>query len=105
MSWTRYLLHDFWTASEFNRIEASDRRTRRAQRRSRQHAREEREALGHRVEELEQELAESALLLRSLAELCMEKGVLSPEEIAAKVELIDSRDGEVDGRMSKPEEP
>jgi hypothetical protein len=102
MSWTRYLLHDFWTAREFNRIDDQRRSGRRAERRAaRRHTAEVR-ALEARVEELEGDLAEAALLLRTLSDLCVQKGLVSAEEVMARAEYLDGLDGVVDGRLGEP---
>lgn len=83
MSWTRYLLHDFWTAREFNEIEDTRRSERRSHRRHRSNAAAERMKLRDRVEELEQDLAETSLLVHTLADLCVEKGALAAGEMVA----------------------
>tara|TARA_R110002072_G_scaffold139249_3_gene282794 strand:+ start:86468 stop:86620 length:153 start_codon:yes stop_codon:yes gene_type:complete len=36
MSWTRYLLHDFWTAREFNKMDDAQRSSRKSARLRRQ---------------------------------------------------------------------
>ena len=58
--------------------------------------------LRDRIEELEQDLAETSLLVRTLADLCVEKGVLAAGEMVAKAEQLDALDGVIDGRMGKP---
>lgn len=103
MSWARYLIHDFWTAREFNRRDEERRRTNRASRmRARARTRDIDDNRA-RIGELEQDLAEATLLLRTLADLCVQKGVLTADEVAAKAEELDALDGTIDGRIG--EEP
>ena len=102
MSWTRYLLHDFWTAREFNELEASQRSSRRSARQHRSNAARARKELQERIEELEQDLGEATLLLRTLADLCVEEGVLTAEQLQAKAKELDALDGVIDGRMGRP---
>lgn len=102
MSWTNYLLYDFWTARKFNELDAERAQRRRSERRRRRERGAERAAIEQRLEELERSLEESALLLRSLADLCLEKGVLSPDDLAARAHELDGLDGRIDGRMGLP---
>lgn len=105
MSWTRYLLHDFWTAREFNKMDDERRSRRKSTQRTRQRHVSETKVLESRVDELEQDLGEAVLLLRSMSDLCVQKGVISAEEMMAKAEELDALDGVVDGRMGKPVDP
>ena len=105
MSWTRYLLHDFWTAREFNKLDATRLSQRKSARRIRRDTVAKNQELTSRIDELEQDLGEAALLLRTLTDLCIEKGVISAEEMMAKAEQLDALDGVIDGRMSKPVDP
>jgi len=105
MSWTRYLLHDFWTAREFNKMDEERVARRRSSRRRTERLAAQRRELEGRVEELEQDLGEAVLLVRTLTDLCLEKGILGSEELMAKAEQLDALDGEIDGRMGKPKDP
>ena len=105
MSWTRFLLHDFWTAREFNKIDDGRRARRKSSRRRRNQHASERAAVSNRIDELEQDLGEAVLLLRTMSDLCVAKGVISAEEMMAKAEELDAQDGVTDGRMSKPVDP
>lgn len=101
MSWTRYLLHDFWTARALNELEeklTSSRRNARRQVLAKA-------ALSDRVRELEQDLEETVLLARALADVCMAKGLLDAKELGARIEHLDGLDGVVDGRIGKPGKP
>ncbi|MFT6082120.1 MAG: hypothetical protein ACI8UD_001655 [Planctomycetota bacterium] len=61
--------------------------------------------MGTRIEELEQDLGEATLLLRTLADLCVHKGVVTEEEMMQKAQQLDALDGVVDGRLGKPVDP
>lgn len=102
MSWTRYLLHDFWTAREFNKIDEERRARRRSRRMRTQRQAAERAKLESRIEELEQDLGEAVLLLRTMSDLCVQKGVLTADEMMERAEELDALDGVIDGRMGKP---
>lgn len=56
-----------------------------------------------RVEELEKELGQSALVIEALITLLEERGVVARAELRARVAEIDSADGVVDGRITPPE--
>ncbi len=101
MTWSRFLLHDFWTAREFNRLEADLRQRDRISRRRSRTQREELATMTARIDQLEQDLGEATLLVRSLAELCIANGVLSTAELSAKAEALDALDGKLDGRIGK----
>ena len=92
MGWMRYLVHDFWTASELDRID----REMYARRRTEQRGRIE---LRQRVEELEDDLGRVALLARALAEACLQKGILTRNEVAAMASKVDLADGVQDGQL------
>ncbi len=49
--------------------------------------------------------AQAALLLRTLRDLCIEKGIISADEMMAKAEQLDALDEVIDGRMSNPVDP
>ena len=97
MSWTRYLLHDFFTASELNRIDASMRKQRMSESRVRA-------GQNDRLEELEDELARMALLTRALSEACLAAGVFTREQLGEILHRIDAEDGVVDGRLGGAEQ-
>ncbi len=92
MGWTRYLLHDFWTARELDRIDQEMYARRRTEQRGRIELRQ-------RVEELEDDLGRVALLARALAEACLQKGLLTRNEIAAMATKVDTADGVQDGKL------
>ena len=52
-----------------------------------------------RVEQLEDDLARSVLLIHTLAEACVQKGVFTREEIAEAAAEIDLFDGVADGKL------
>ena len=92
MGWTRYLMHDFLTAHELNRIDD-------AAKRRRQIASSARADLRGRVEDLEDDLARMALLVHGLVEACVRKGALTREEISAVMAEVDLADGVADGKL------
>ena len=92
MSWTRYLLHDFWTAAELNRMDHRASQMRRI-------ASASRADLRQRIDELEDDLGRVALLTHALAEACVQSGVLRREQISAMAEKLDLADGVADGRL------
>jgi hypothetical protein len=93
MGWTRYLLHDYYTAKELDRIDDHMRRIRSSSTRSAGDARE-------RIEELEDDLGRLTLLVHAMAEACVRKGVLSRDEIMAVADEIDLLDGTADGKLA-----
>lgn len=105
MSWTRYLLHDFWTAREFNRIEDETRtRSRWTQHRA-QAIKGDLESLRERVVELEDDLGRVTLLLRALADTCVTRGLLSKAELERVAQAIDASDGTADGKTTLDDTP
>ncbi len=57
-----------------------------------------------RVEKLENQLAQSALIIESLVTLLDEKGVVSRDELKERVARIDAEDGVIDGKITPPSE-
>ena len=53
-----------------------------------------------RIEELERELGQSALVIEALIELLEESGSVERSAIATRVHELDARDGVVDGRIT-----
>ena len=107
MSLSRYLIHDFFTAREFNRRDAQRRSDNRAARsRRRQLSQRERDR-DSRLEAVEEDLGQAVLLVRALADLCLEKGVLDGGELLDLMERLDAADGEADGKASfaEPDKP
>lgn len=56
-----------------------------------------------RVAKLEEELAQSALVIESLISLLEEKNVFSRQDLQMRVAQIDAADGVVDGRITRTE--
>jgi len=52
-----------------------------------------------RVNQLEDDLSRTLLLLQALTEACIAKGVLTREELAAMAEQVDLSDGVADGKL------
>ncbi|OYV06919.1 MAG: hypothetical protein CFE26_03750 [Verrucomicrobiales bacterium VVV1] len=57
-----------------------------------------------RVEKLENQLAQSALIIESLVTLLDEKGVVSRDELKERVARIDAEDGVIDGKITPASE-
>jgi hypothetical protein len=51
------------------------------------------------IVQLRADVARIALLTRSLADLCIERGVLTPGQLKEKMLALDLTDGREDGRM------
>jgi hypothetical protein len=58
--------------------------------------------LSNGIDELEEDLGEVALLLRTMPNLCMQKGLICAEEMMAKPEELEALDHVIDGRIGKP---
>jgi hypothetical protein len=56
--------------------------------------------LVNRVDELEDELARTRLLLYTLTELCVSKGVMTQKELQAMAKKVDLADGVQDGKLA-----
>lgn len=54
-----------------------------------------------RIDELESEVGQLTIIIEALLESISDKGILSREDIARKIGEIDSRDGVIDGRITK----
>jgi len=93
MGFERYLLHDWFTAGEFNELE-------RRLASSQKLARERQASARSRIEALENDLGRIALVTRSLADLCLAKGLLTKEELVRQLLEADLADGVRDQRLS-----
>jgi hypothetical protein len=92
MSWLRYLNHDWWQTTE---IDSLNRKLRNAQ-----STRVQEEArLGEEVDQLSNDLGRALLLLHSLVETCVRKGVLTRDEIRDVAREVDLADGAADGKV------
>jgi hypothetical protein len=49
--------------------------------------------------ELEDDLGRVALLARALAEVCLQKGLMTREELGRMIEQVDMADGSLDGKL------
>jgi hypothetical protein len=95
MSWTRYLFHDFFTASELNRMDARFRRLRQARTVDVQ----SRGNMLDRIDELEDDLGRLTLFAQTLAEACVRNGLLTREQISTIAQELDLADGKQDGKL------
>jgi hypothetical protein len=92
MSWSRYLNNDWWQTEQ---IESVNRKLRQAQ-----NTRVAADArLGDDLEQLSNDLGRALLLLHSLVETCVRKGVLSRDEIREVARELDLSDGVADGKV------
>ncbi len=100
--WTMYSISKYF--GDRHR-EAIDRRLKRF----RERANDPRIQLVDRVSQLEDDLGRALLLIQALAETCIEKGVLSREEIAEMAKKVDLADGVADGKLDpqtvRPDRP
>ena len=55
-----------------------------------------------KLEELDNDVGELVIFQQAIVRLLIEKGTLTPQEIAEKVREIDLEDGVEDGRVTKP---
>jgi len=92
MSWTRYLKHDLWTATEFNEIEAKMRRRAAGERRSRADVRDS-------IEALEMELGFVTLMNRAMLQVLFDHGLCDKARITDLMRHFDTLDGEADGGL------
>lgn len=57
-----------------------------------------------RISELENELAQSAIVIESLITLLEEKNLVSRDELKQRVQQLDATDGVIDGKLTPPNE-
>lgn len=62
-------------------------------------------AFEERIEELERDVGQAGLVIEALLELLEEKNGLDRETILNRVNEIDARDGQQDGKLSPPPPP
>ena len=58
-----------------------------------------------RIEELEDQVGQLALLCRSLLTVLREDGTVKPERLREVMDQIDAADGTVDGKITRPGPP
>ena len=83
------MFHHEYLQNELSELRLMVRRARQAQRSSSA-------TLEARLDELEVGVGRVALLLRALAELTLERGLIRPEDLAAKIKSVDEADGAKD---------
>lgn len=84
----RFFLHDFFTAADLNAVDET------------LQAHETRsDDILRRVRDLERDLGICVLLSRGLADLCIERGILTKEQLSSRISDIDLLDGKLDGRV------
>ena len=98
MSLFKYMFdHDLLQRADIEALRSKSRRDQRSDRRKHRDAR-------HRMEALEDEVAELNLLCRALLGTLQEAGQLDPAALQAAMERIDAEDGVIDGKATKAEE-
>lgn len=101
---------DFWDLffdSDFKQradIEAL-KRSEHARRVSRRHKLRQVEDMEQRIEQLEDQVGELALLCRTLLTVMREDGSIAPERFQEVMIRIDAEDGVVDGKVTPPKPP
>ena len=95
MTWSEIFLNDYYPHRELKRVNQRIRAEIDLRNASSRRMRD-------RFEELEEENARLALMLRALTEMCQRKGVFSIEEMQQMVAEVDAWDGVVDGRYGLP---
>jgi|SRR5690606_10289105 len=92
MNWKHFLQNDWWQSRQIVELNEKLREARLEQV-------AEEAALGDEIAQLENDLGRALLLLHSLIETCVRKGVLTREEISAVARQIDLSDGVADGQL------
>lgn len=94
MGIARWLFNDWFTAHELENLD------------QRLAARERQEARGReRYDELRADVERLALLTKALAELCLERGVLTRDQLRERMFELDLSDGAQDGRLDLRRNP
>lgn len=89
----RWMLNDWFTAHELDKLD--ERIEEREQR-----AEEELDEFADAVADLRADVQRLTLVSKALAELCIERGVLTREQLHDKMLALDVREGGRDGRQS-----
>ena len=92
MGISRWLFNDWYTAHELDELE-------RRQDLVQKSARESRQELRDQIRDARSDMAALALLTRSLAELCLARGVLTRDELKQRMLELDIIDGRADGGL------
>jgi uncharacterized membrane protein YebE (DUF533 family) len=93
MTWSRYFVHDYYTARELDRVDRQMRNLRRADSTARVQT-------NHNMEQLEDDLGRAYLMIAALTEACVRGGHISRDELAAIMDEIDLADGKRDGKVT-----
>jgi hypothetical protein len=97
MGVARWLFNDWFTAHELDQLDSKL---------ASQSRRDERQ--DQRIEALRADLERVSLLAKSLADLCLEHGVLTRDQLRERMFELDLSDGRQDGRLdlgAKPLDP
>ena len=108
MSFFDLLFPEWATATHLRTLteqnQANQTQTRIAQSRAERIASASKKDLERRVESLEIELGQAALVMEALMEKFEEKQICSKQEMMGLIQEIDARDGMIDGRIT-PQKP
>jgi hypothetical protein len=96
------MLTYLYGASIANRVEKVAQQQRYDRLRDRGSARRRAEALEERLEDLEHDVGEMALFVRTLWRILAEKGTIDRAEFVQVARAIDAQDGTADGRYTGP---
>lgn len=99
--WDNLFDNDYKQRADINHLKQIASARRLSQIEATRNAREQEE----RIEELENQVGELALLCRSLLTLLRENGTVNPEQFQEVFNRLDAEDGTVDGKISKPNTP
>ncbi|MDA7977463.1 MAG: hypothetical protein MPJ50_01680 [Pirellulales bacterium] len=92
MDWSKHFMHDYWQTSQIDKLNT-------AVNALVQQERNTHSKTAERVDALEEELARAVLVIHTLLEVCVRKGVFSKEEFRSVVDEMDFLDGIMDGKL------
>lgn len=92
MDWSKHFMHDYWQTSQIDKLNAAVESLVTRERTTHTQTAE-------RVEALEEELARAVLVIHTLLEVCVRKGVFSKADFQQVVDEIDFLDGMIDGKL------
>ncbi len=98
--WDHLLDNEYKQRADIEALKQSSEARRRARRRERQRAEDQQQ----RIEQLEDQVGELALLCRSLLTVLREDGTVQPERFQQVMQQIDAEDGVADGKIT-PQDP
>lgn len=103
--WPYLLGREFAQSMAIGDLNARLRQTEVHRKHERRREADARDARDARLDEVEQEIGELALFVRTLYRLAVEKGSITPAEFAEAAKAIDRSDGREDGRYTPGHRP